>query len=257
MSTVAVALGMFAALLALLVALRAKTGNKFDIRNSDIVLALVPVALWLFLTGKIQEFAFGEVKIVAAIKLASAAPVGPEVSKLTIDAVREPVRMMSKGAPDVIPQMINTKSQALSFTIGQGGYAGPAIADYLDQLTQYPFLRYIVLNNSDGTFFGIADARQIADVVRASNPRFNVDAFADWINGGQKAELAALPGFISAEKALHKKDDKRKALEMMNTEDAQVLPVLDEAGNFDGIVDRSKLTASILTEIAQRVEKAD
>jgi hypothetical protein len=49
--------------------------------------------------------------------------------------------MMSKGAPDVIPQMINTKSQALSFTIGQGGYAGPAIADYLDQLTQYPFLR--------------------------------------------------------------------------------------------------------------------
>ena len=94
--------------------------------------------------------------------------------------------MISKGAPDVIPQMINTKSQALSFTIGQGGYAGPAIADYLDQLTQYPFLRYIVLNNSDGTFFGIADARQIEDVVRASNPRFNVDAFADWINGGQK-----------------------------------------------------------------------
>jgi hypothetical protein len=34
-------------------------------------------------------------------------------------------------------------------------------------------------------------------------------------------------------------------------------PELDEAGNFDGIVDRSKLTASILTEIAQRVEKAD
>ena len=49
----------------------------------------------------------------------------------------------------------------------------------------------------------------------------------------------------------------RKALEMMNSEDAQVLPVLDEEGKFDGIVDRSKLTASILTEIAQRVEKSD
>ena len=53
MNTVAIALGMFAALLAVLVALRAKTGNKIDIRNSDVVLALVPVALWLFLTGKI------------------------------------------------------------------------------------------------------------------------------------------------------------------------------------------------------------
>ena len=66
-----------------------------------------------------------------------------------------------------------------------------------------------------------------------------------------------MPGFVSSEKALHKKDDKRKALEMMNSEDAQVLPVLDEEGKFDGIVDRSKLTASILTEIAQRVEKSD
>jgi hypothetical protein len=171
MSTAVVALSMFAALLALLVALRAKTGNKIDIRNSDIVLALVPVALWLFLTGKIQEFGFGEVKIVAAIKMAATAPVGPEVSKLTIEAVSEPVRMMSKGAPDVIPQMINTKSQALSFMIGQGGYAGPAVADYLDQLTQYPFLRYIVLNNPDGTFYGIADARQIEDISRAPRHR--------------------------------------------------------------------------------------
>src|SRR4029453_5824851 len=111
MSSVAVALTMFAALLALLVALRAKTGNKVDIRNSDIVLALVPVALWLFLTGKIQEFGFGEVKIVAATKMAAPAPGGREVSKLTIEAGGEPVRMMSKGAPDVIPQMINTKSQ--------------------------------------------------------------------------------------------------------------------------------------------------
>ena len=255
MSSVAVALTMFAALLALLVALRTKTGNKVDIRNSDIVLALVPVALWLFLTGKIQEFGFGEVKIVAAIKMAATAPVGPEVSKLTIEAVSEPVRMMSKGAPDVIPQMINTKSQALSFTIGQGGYAGPAIADYLDQLTQYPFLRYLVLNNPDGTFFGIADARQIEDISRAPRPRFSFYNLAEWINGGDKTELAALPGFVSSDKALHKGDDKRKALEMINAADAQVRPVLDEAGRFDGMVDRSKLTASILTEIAQRVEK--
>jgi CBS-domain-containing membrane protein len=43
----------------------------------------------------------------------------------------------------------------------------------------------------------------------------------------------------------------------MNAADAQVLPVVDEGGKFDGIVDRSKLTSSILTEIAQRVEKGD
>lgn len=255
MSTVVIALGLFAVILGVLVALRVKTGNKIDIRSSDIVLALVPVALWLFLTGKIQEFAFGEVKIVAAIKMAAKAPVGPQVSKLTVDTVREQVRTMSKAGPEMIPQMINTKSQALSFTLGQGGYNGPAIAQYLEQLTQYPFLRYIVMNNSDGTFFGIADAKQTAEIIRSSNPRFSAADLADWFNGSAKNALEALPGFISAEKALHKEDDKRKALENMNTLDVQVLPVVDDAQRFDGIVDRSKLTASILTEIADRVEK--
>ena len=43
----------------------------------------------------------------------------------------------------------------------------------------------------------------------------------------------------------------------MNTLDVQVLPVVDDAQKFDGIVDRSKLTASILTEIADRVEKTE
>ncbi len=66
-----------------------------------------------------------------------------------------------------------------------------------------------------------------------------------------------MPGFIPAEKALHKEEDKRKALETMNTLDVQILPVIDEAQKFDGIVDRSKLTASILTEIADRVEKTE
>jgi hypothetical protein len=40
----------------------------------------------------------------------------------------------------------------------------------------------------------------------------------------------------------------------MNAADAQILPVVDESGKFDGIVDRSKLNSSILTDIAQRVE---
>lgn len=257
MSTVAVAFGIFVALLALLVALRSKTGNKIDIRNSDIVLALVPVALWLFLTGKVQEFGFGEVKIVAAIKMASNAPVGPQVSKLTIESVRESVPTMSKAGPEVIPQMISAKSQALRFTIGQGGYFGGAIANYLNQLTQYPFLRYLVLENSDGTFFALADARQIEQIVQAPQARFSTDDLAQWIDSGNKEALAALPGLVSAEKALHKSDDRRKALEIMNAADAQVLPVLNEDGKFAGVVDRSKLTASMLAEIAQRVEKTE
>jgi hypothetical protein len=112
------------------------------------------------------------------------------------------------------------------------------------------------MNNPDGSFFGMADARQIAGIIRGSHPRFDATNLADWLNSANKAELEALPGFIPSEKALHKSDDKQKALDRMNSLDVQVLPVLDEAGRFDGIVDRSKLTASILTEIAEHLEKS-
>ena len=39
----------------------------------------------------------------------------------------------------------------------------------------------------------------------------------------------------------------------MESLDVQTLPVVDETGQFVGIVDRSKLTASILIEIAEKV----
>ena len=95
--------------------------------------------------------------------------------------------------------------------------------------------------------------RSRAHRCRASPP----DNLAEWINAGSKADLEDLPGFASAARALPRKTSKRKALEMMNAADTPVLPVLDEDGKFDGIVDRSKLAASILTEIAQRVEKGE
>ncbi|MBI3304489.1 MAG: hypothetical protein HYZ72_20695, partial [Deltaproteobacteria bacterium] len=77
----------FILLLALSVALRTKTGNKFEVKNPDVVLALVPVALWLFLSGHIQEFAFGDFKIVAAIKEASHSPVAPQLTELPVQSV--------------------------------------------------------------------------------------------------------------------------------------------------------------------------
>lgn len=245
----------FILLLVMIVALRVKTGNKFEIKNSDIMLALIPVAFWLFLTGKIQEFTFGDFKIVAAVREASKSPVAPQVSRLTELPV-ESVRTDSKGGTEIggIPVITKNESQALSFQLGHGGYCGPAINEYFKVLTQYSFLRYIVINNSDGSFFGTADARQLAAIILGPDGRFDSQAFADWLNSSNKAKLETLPGFISSGKALNKTSDKRRAIQLMNSLDVQTLPVIDDAGRFAGIVDSSKLTASMLIDIAERLE---
>ena len=273
-----IAFVVFAIFLIGLVVLRIKLGNRFEIKNTDVVLALVPVALWLFLTGKVQEFGFGEVKIVAAIKVASKTPIDDQVSKfLPVDAVP----LMEKGGVGEIARAVQTKAQAISFHLGRSYYSGSAIRAYLDELTQYPYLRYIVLNNQNDTLFGVVDARQLAEILRSERlqrpsstpgapmpgeqaqlgirpePRLTSDNLAKWIKEPNVEELKTLPGFIAAKDALDSNTKRQKALEQMNTLNVQTIPVVDENKKFKGVVDRSKLTASILTEIAAQVERPE
>jgi hypothetical protein len=255
MNPALVAIGAFIVIVAMLVLLRNKTGNKLEIKNSDIVLALVPVALWLFLTGKIQEFTFGDLKIVAAIKAASNSPVASQVSELSKLPV-ENLEMAAKGGVDLIPQLIEKKSEALIFRTGHGGYYGPAIQKYYQDLSQYPYFRYTIINNNDGSFFGIADGRQMAADFKDLDGMEKANRFAYWLNGSNTSELERLPGFISRQQALNKTSDKRHALRLMDSLDVQTLPVIDESGRFAGMVDRAKLSASMLIDIADKLESA-
>ena len=273
----ALAFAIFALVVTGLVYLRATSEKKFEIQNSDIVLGLVFVALFLFATGQLNEIAFGEVKLARAIKGATKAGIENQVSKLLpVDAVP----LVEKGGPEEIRRAIDKKAQALSFHLGRGYYQGRAIRAYLEQLTQYPYLRYIVLNNGDDTFFGLVDARQLMQAIRSGQsetatatpasafpgeqaqvgiaaPRLTAESIANWLNGNNLTELRTLPGFISAENALDARTDRQKALEQMNALDVQTIPVVNGAKKFVGVVDRSKLTASILTDVAAKVERSD
>jgi hypothetical protein len=277
-NTVIIAFVVFAIFLIGLVVLRTKAGNRFEIKNTDVVLALVPVALWLFLTGKVQEFGFGEFKISLAIKVASKAPIDNQVSKLLpVDAVP----LMEKGGLEEIARAVQTKAQALSFHLGRSYYSAGAIRAYINQLTQYPYLRYIVLNNQDDTFFGLVDASQLAEILRSERferptstpggpmpgeeahfgiplePRLTSDNLAKWIKEPNLEELETLPGFIGANDALDSNVNRQKALEQLNALNVQTIPVVNDKKKFIGVVDRSKLTASILTEIAAKVERPE
>ena len=52
MTTVIIALVIFLFFLVGLIVVRVKSRDRFEIKNTDVVLALVPVALWLFFDGE-------------------------------------------------------------------------------------------------------------------------------------------------------------------------------------------------------------
>lgn len=250
MNDLIIPVGAFFLVIIIMAVVRAKFGSKFDTRNSDIFLALIPVMLWLLASGTIKEFAFGDLKIVAAIQEASKTSVESQVTSLPIEGVQ----MDAKGGVGDIGRLIDKKTEALSFQMGHGGYSGTAIEEYLKVLTAYPYLRYVVVSDEGGKFLGMSDARQMASFFRDKNGQYDADWIAQCLNNSNVKKFRSMPGLITSENAVTTTTDKQSVLKQMNVLNAESLPVIDGGDKFTGIIHRSELTASMLIDIAGRLE---
>jgi CBS domain len=253
--TVWISVAVFVGILVLLMLLRRRNAS-FEVKATDIVVAVLPVVIFLLISGKIQKFEVGELKIETAFVKASGSAIASQVTPL-VGLPAEPIRIDPKLGIEQIPRLIQNKAQGLSFRLGFGGYYGPAIQEYLTVLTKQPFLRYVIIQNTDGTFFAMADARGLADLLSNQNPPppFTPNDLAKWLDSSDKASLKRLPGFISSESAVTESTDKTQALQRMESLNVDTLPVVDKDKRFAGIVNRSRLTASLILDVASELKK--
>lgn len=254
-TTITYSVGSFVVILALLMLLRVRN-SRFEIKPSDIVVAVVPVLVFLLVTGRLQKFEIGEggVKIETAFVKASTSAIASQVTQLT-GLPTEPIEIDAKAGTERIPELIARKTEGLSFRLGRRGYYyGPAIQDYLVQLAKAPFLTYLIIENADGTFFGSASARDLATTWAAPRPPITADNFASWLNEDNTEALARLPGFIGVKDALTKATDKAQALRRMEAANVDTLPVVNAEKRYAGIVNRSRLTASLLLDVSKSLE---
>ena len=142
-ASIMISIGTFIAILGILVLLRAKN-SKYEVRPTDIVVAVLPIVIFLLVTGKIQKFEFGEFKIESAFVKASTSSITSQVTPLR-GLPSEPLRIDPKLGVDEIPHLIERKTEGLLFRLGHGGYWGTAIEEYLVSLVKFPFLRYIIM----------------------------------------------------------------------------------------------------------------
>lgn len=252
MNTLFIVLVVFFLLMASMIILRIFIGERFEIKNSDILIALVPIALWLVLTGKIQRFEFGEFKFEAAFVEASQTAITKQITPLKLPV--ESIRMDPKRGVNEIPRLVRNKTEALFFELGYGGYYGPAIEEYLNRLSQYSFFKYIIIISSNGKFVGMADARELNSVFQTRTGGPSSQEFAQWVNREDIDSLTKLPGFVSAKNSINNELDKQAALEKMEELNIETLPVIDKQGKFVGIVDRSRLTSSLIIDVASKLK---
>ena len=103
-----------------------------------------------------------------------------------------------------------------------------------------------------GTMDGLERA---ARRLKASRKSQTAEDFADWLNRPDTLALSRLPGFIPAKHTVTEEADKGQTLRKMETLNLEILPVVDNKGYFVGIVNRSRLTASLLIDVAANLNK--
>lgn len=171
----------FPALLILAVILRTKMGDKYEIKTSDITLAVVVLGFVLFLTGHAKSLKFGEVELVSALKDAYDEKVDADFaavdSKASILDDMDRVSSGTKGGTSSIPDLSALEIEALKFDMaGNVTYTSGAIERYMNDI---PSLKYIILNDASGKFQAMLEVDALIRYMeRTSGPSYDYDDYS-------------------------------------------------------------------------------
>ena len=261
-----------AALLVGSVALRKLTDGQLEIKTTDLVFLVIPLILFALATGKIKGIDMFGVKADLSTIWTEAAGenIEREVSTTPLASVDDAVEMMEmaqkRGVED-LPELIRRRVEALEFRLGTGGYYAPAIRMYFESLSNSSYLRAIVVNEQNGTLFGVYKATDLIAYLRVPGADFSgapsdrgYDEFQNLLNRSSdtsKERLAELPGFVSSALAVKHSITKRDALAQMEKHGFDSLPVVDDQSRFIGMIDRSSLTTSLVLAVTDKLEGRD
>jgi hypothetical protein len=253
-----------ALVLVTVVGVRTYTDGKIEVKLTDAAIAIIAAGLMLFMTGRISKLVVGSSGVTVEttrdiILAASAQPISKQVSSLpsaTLPVVN--VDAALKGGVGDIPMLVRREVPALEFVLGNSGYIGSAIQQYLETLVRYPFFRFVVILKSDRSLFGMIDGRRMLGILQDPNSNLHFDTFARALSQGgadEQATLTKLPGFIPVSAAVTRNSDKTDALEKMEKLGSDWLPVVGDNNKFDGVVERSRLTASLILDVTNQLRK--
>jgi CBS domain-containing protein len=245
------------AVLAAVVALRSATSGRWEITLNDALIAAIAAALVLLVSGNIDKFGVGTsgitVEMTKKAILASAdRPITQQVAPLPVI----PVEQALKGGVAEIPEMVRHRVQGLDFVLGFGGYDPNALKAYLETLTRYDFFRFVIIQTPDRKLVGMLDARSLLAFLQDPSSGESFQDFAALLNRPSDADrnkLEKFPGFVPAKEAVTPQADKREVLDRMEKSGRSWLPVIGAQGQLEGVVEQSRLTASMIIDVTNQL----
>jgi CBS domain-containing protein len=248
--TAAFAIVVFAVVFASLVALRVNH-KGWDPRLSDAVIALIPIVVWLVVSGQLKELKFGTEGFTADFREAVAKKIGPSVKELL---PIQSLRADEKGDLSALGAIIKKKDQILTFVLGNK-YVLDIAKEYFTQLTQQPFFRFVEFQQNGGALYGLVDARTLFGYLKTDDDWKKFIWAISETNENNMAYLSALPGYVGASLAVTGTATKSDVLEKMEAEHTDWLPVTNPDGSLKGIVERSAILAGLVLDLNKELRQ--
>lgn len=226
----------FFLILAAIAYLNYKINNEFKIESSWLALSLSPVVIWLLATQQLSEFSgFG-----LAFKLDKVTST-PVSLQLDGDLIKpEKISRDEKGGLGKIESFKRNRVAAITLELGkQRYYLNSAIETYLEELTPLSFFKYVIFKDKSGEFRGIISTTKLLEEMSSGNIDLVKLIESNDISSVRSISTISVPSGSS----------KQKSLQLMDSHGLSELPVVDEFNSFVGVVERSKITSSIVAQL--------
>lgn len=245
-------IGLFIILLVVIVYLRYKIGNKFEIKNPDIMLALLPIVIWLLLSGKITSLQVGDLKFETAFKKAKNEYIIKQVYQIPITTIKGE----DKGGLGQIERILQTKPLALNFVLGKESYVPEIVSEYLLRLSNST-VKYIVFEKKSREFIGIITLSELNNQIFDTENVAHITAYdlVQWLSSGDTEKINSIKGILTVTTSINERTTKQEALDAMENINSDILPVVNDDKQLQGIVERSRLTASLLLDVSKSLDE--
>lgn len=233
---------LFFAIIGLIALVNYKLNSEFKIESSWLALGLAPMVIWLITAGQLSEFSgFG---LAFKLNQAKAAP----LSMQTDGNVIRPEKISSdeKGSYKKIDLFKRNRIAALTLKIGKKGYyVNHVIIEYLTELTPKSFFKYVLFVNESGEFKGIISGLELLQKMQDQG----LD-LVPLIENGEALDLVGVNRISVKSNA-----SKQISLQLMEENGLSELPVINGSNVFVGVVERNKITSSIVAQLVASTDK--
>jgi hypothetical protein len=207
-----------------------------------VALLVVPLVLYLTLSGRVREIAAGNLNV--KLNEASREPVGQAATEyVTADLGprSDPYGPITKTDPNL--------AQVVTLTHGSGPYEREEVLDHLTTLAAMRPVPFLIVLDSHERVLAYMTYRSAIDVLDRSD---RGDLFIKLVNEGDPNAFDMGGGFSAVRtETLMNNATNGEALSTMEKTGLEALVVVDRKGRFGGIVERERLlTRMMLTLVS-------